>query len=306
MKEPEMHRLIVCLALVSLSFTQLSCVNETKVPQENLLWPSGIKNNIVSYEKQNIMRTYETGHPDEPMKTCRVYSNVSTPTYYLYQPQPKKNIGLAMVVLPGGGYTDIWLDKEGHNIGLFFAEYGITSLVVKYRTNTPDNNGKPPMPKKDYLPAAVADAKEALRILHHRAEELNIDPDRIGIGGFSAGGHLSLSVCFDKDQNNKDRYPDFAFLIYPWIEDYFEKKVEQTKNLPPMFIVNGQEDTVTPPDICAKFYYTLCKKNIPAELHIYRKGAHGFTFGFGTGNSTEQWPQSFLKWLKDIDMIKDM
>jgi acetyl esterase/lipase len=209
-----------------------------------------------------------------------------------------------MVVLPGGGYTDIWLDKEGHNIALFFKEYGITSLVVKYRTNTPDKDGKKTLSRKDYLPAAVADAKEGIRILRSRAEELNIEPDSIGVGGFSAGGHLSLSVCFSPDENNKESYPDFAFLIYPWIEDYFEKKVNKTKNLPPMFIVNGQEDTVTPPDVCAQFYYTLCKNNVPAELHIYRKGTHGFGLSFGTGNSTTQWKQSFIEWLKDMDMIK--
>jgi acetyl esterase/lipase len=159
------------------------------------------------------------------------------------------------------------------------------------------------MPLEEYLPAAIADAKEGIRILRSKAHELKIDPQRIGVGGFSAGGHLALSVCFNPDGKNKESYPNFAFLIYPWIEDYFEKKATESQDLPPMFIVNGQQDTVTPADMCSQFYNTLTKKNVPAELHIYRKGEHGFTLGLGKGHSTVQWTNSFIAWLKDIDMI---
>ena len=210
-----------------------------------------------------------------------------------------------MVVLPGGGYEDIWLDTEGHNIGLFFKELGITSLVVKYRTNTKGKDGKQPLTQDEYLPAAIADAEEGIRILRSRAKELKINPNKIGIGGFSAGGHLTMSVCFNPDENKRESNPNFAFLIYPWIQDGFEKQVSATENLPPMFIVNGREDTVTPPDICAQFYHRLCEKNIPAEFHIYRKGEHGFTLGLGKGHSTVQWTSSFMAWLKDIGMLRE-
>ena len=298
-----MNRIVVCLLAVCLSVSQLSCVNKTKITKEHLLWPGGIKNNIISYAQPNKMRSYDYGQPEAPLDTCRVYSNVSTPVYYIYQPQPQKNAGLGIVVLPGGGYKDIWLDTEGHNIGLFFKEYGITSLVVKYRTNTPDKDDKQPLSQDEYLPAAISDAAEGIRILRSRAKELKINPEKIGVGGFSAGGHLALSVAFSPREKGKESYPDFAFLIYPWIEDHFEKQVAETKNLPPMFIVNGQEDDVTPPDVCTKFYQTLCENKVPAELHIYRKGGHGFTLGLGKGHSTVQWTSSFIAWLKDIDMI---
>lgn len=291
--------LLTCLFAASLS------AEKNKIPEENLLWPDGIKNNPINYVQQNIMRSENYGHPEEPLGTCRVYSNVSTPTYFIYQPQPEKNTSVAMVVLPGGGYEDIWLDTEGHNIALFFKELGITSLVVKYRTNTKGKDGKQPLTQDQYLPAAIADAEEGIRILRSRAEQLKIDPNKIGIGGFSAGGHLTLSVCFNQNRKNKQCTPNFAFLIYPWIQDGYEKQIEKSKNLPPMFIVNGQQDTVTPPDTCAHFYYTLCKKNVPAELHIYRKGQHGFTLGLGTGHSTVQWTKSFVEWLKDIDIITE-
>ena len=251
------------------------------------------------------MRSYDYGHPDAPLKTCRVYSNISTPTYFIYQAPPEINTGVGIVILPGGGYKDIWLDTEGHNIGLYFREQGITSLVVKYRTNTPDKNDKQPLSQVEYLPAAIADAQEGIRILRSRAIELNIDPNKIGVGGFSAGGHLSLSVCFNPDEKRKENYPDFAFLIYPWIQDGFDEQVATTTGLPPMFIVNGQEDTVTPADICSRFYTTLCKNKVPAELHIYTKGTHGFTLGLGQGHSTVRWTSSFVAWLEDINMIQE-
>jgi acetyl esterase/lipase len=293
-----MTRVVICFVLACLFVTQSSCGNNANIPEEKLLWPDGIKDNPVTYKQQNVMRSYNYAHPDAPLGTCRVYSNVSTPTYFIYQPEPQKNTGVGMVVLPGGAYQDIWLDTEGHDIGLFFKELGITSLVLKYRTNSPGEDGEKPMSKDEYLPAAITDAKEGIRILCSQAKTLKVDPDKIG-----AGGHLALSVCLKLDEKNKQSHPKFAFLIYPWIEDYFEKQVSVTKNLPPMFIVNGQQDIVTPADVCAQFYYTLCKNNVPAELHIYRKGEHGFTLGLGKGHSAVQWTSSFIAWLKDIDMI---
>ena len=191
-----MNRVISCFLLGCLSVSQLSCSKDFRIVEEKLLWPVGIGDNPVKYEQQNVMRVENYGNPDGPLGTCRVYSNVSVPTYFIYQPKLEKNTGVGMVVLPGGGYEDIWLDTEGHEIGMYFSERGITCLVVKYRTNTKGKDGKQQMSQDEYLPAAVADAKEGIRILRSKAKELKIDPQRIGVGGFSAGGHLSLSVCF--------------------------------------------------------------------------------------------------------------
>jgi acetyl esterase/lipase len=299
-----MKRTTVCTVLACLCLTQLSSAGQAKVAHEHLLWPDGIKNNPIRYDEPNRMRRYDA-HPDAPLGTCRVYSNVQTPTYYIYQPAPNKNTGVAMVVLPGGGYRDIWLDKEGHDIALFFQARGITSLVVKYRTNTKDPNGQAQMSREQYVPHAVRDAQQGIRILRARADKLNIDPNKIGMGGFSAGGHLTLSVCLSPVEKDSQSYPDFAFLIYPWLMEYFESQVPPAaKRLPPMFMVNGQEDDVTPPGMCASFYQSLCSNKVPAEMHIYAKGRHGFSLGLGTGHSPMQWTNSFMQWLKDINMIK--
>lgn len=299
-----MKKVIFSIVLACLTLTQVSCVSVRQAADENLLWPSGIKDNPITYAQPNLMSEHNAPS-GAPLNTCRVYSNVETPEYYIYQPAPSKNTGVAMVVLPGGAYESIWLDTEGHNVGLFFAEHGITSLVLKYRTNTKDKDGKHQMTRQEYVPIAVTDAKESLRILRSRADDLNIDPGKIGIGGFSTGGHLTLSMCFDQAVRDPQAYPDFAFLIYPWLLEHFEKQVSTTRDLPPMFIVNGQEDVVTTPDKCASFYETLCKNKVPAELHIYSKGRHGFTLGLASGKSTIQWKNSFLQWLKDIKMITD-
>lgn len=292
------------IAIYCLSLALISHAEQTKAAKENILWPNGLGDNPIAYANPNLMRN-ENYHPDAPLQSCRVYSNVQTPTYYIYQPAPDKNTGVGMVVLPGGGYRDIWLDTEGHNIALFFKERGITSLVVKYRTNTRDREGKQQMSRDQYVPIAVQDAQEGIRILRSKADDLNIDPKKIGMGGFSAGGHLTLSVCLSPVETDPESYPNFAFLIYPWLMEYFEDQVAPAKALPPMFIVNGQEDDVTPPGMCASFYQTLCANDVPAEMHIYAKGRHGFTLGLGAGHSTVQWKNSFIHWLRDIEMMGD-
>ena len=299
-----MKRISFAIAIVCLSLTLVSSTEAATTAKEQILWPNGISNNPITYADPNRVRN-ENYHPDAPLQSCRVYSNVQTPTYFIYQPAPNKNTGVSMVVLPGGGYRDLWLDTEGHNIALFFQERGITSLVVKYRTNTRDKDGKQQMSREQYVPYAVQDAQEGIRILRSKADELNIDPKKIGLGGFSAGGHLTLSVCLTPVEKDPQSYPNFAFLIYPWLMDYFEDQVAPAKNLPPMFIVNGQEDDITPPAMCASFYQTLCKNKVPAEMHIYAKGKHGFTLALGTGHSTTQWKDSFLQWLKDIEMTNE-
>ena len=111
----------------------------------------------------------------------------------------------------------MWLDTEGHNIALVFAKKGITSLVLKYRKNTIGKDGKRPLPMDKYLPIVVDDAKQAIYILRSRAKELNIDPDKVGIGGFSAGGHLALPVCVSPHDRDRERYPNFVFFDLPMV-----------------------------------------------------------------------------------------
>ncbi|MBK1877805.1 alpha/beta hydrolase [Pelagicoccus mobilis] len=272
------------------------------VGEEHPLWPNGIRNNPILYPEPDLIK-HGSWLPDARLQISRAYSNVSTPTYFLYQAPPEKNTGIGVVILPGGGYNDVWIDSEGHEVALQFKEQGISSIVLKYRTNTADSKGKRPYSKDVYLPAATADAKEAIRLLRSKAKALDLDPNKIGIGGFSAGGHLSLSVLINPDDASEDSYPDFAYLIYPWLQEGYQEEISNAQTLPPLFIVNGLDDTSTPAEKTLTFYQILNEKNVPAELHIYSKGTHGF--GLGRDHSAKQWTHSFEAWLKDIGMIQE-
>jgi acetyl esterase/lipase len=273
-----------------------------QIPEAQALWPDGIKDNPIVYKNPEQLRSYDAD-PGSPTGTCNVYSHVSTPSFTLYQPDPHKNAGMGIVIYPGGGYRDIWLDKEGHDYALFLREHGITSLVLTYRTNTNDENGNRSFSDKVYRPAVLADAQEAIATLRRRANTLGIDPEKIGVMGSSAGGHLALSVSFAQDRAESLRRANFACLVYPGVHDNYKRLIRKADDLPPMFIINGGEDDVTPPINSINLYLELRKHKVPAELHIAGKGGHGFGLSLGSDTSASLWTNSFLAWLKDMEFL---
>jgi len=205
---------------------------------------------------------------------------------------------------------DEGFDREGVDFALWLSERGVTSLVLKYRTYNSDAEGFS-LERESYNREVYADAKQAIHILRSRAEELNIDENKIGIGGYSAGGALSLYVALDMFENDLPGYvdfdkhtsPNFAFLIYPGISQVSLEAARQKEYIPPMFMINGAEDDVTPAQGCLDLYTSLLKKNIPAELHVYSKGQHGFDSGIGRGYGVASWQHSFINWLKDLELL---
>jgi acetyl esterase/lipase len=173
--------IFVTLSLISgnILFAQL--------PDEKPLWSNEVSNNPVKYNQEK-QRTSDV-QPGSPSGLNRVFSCVSTPTYIIHKPQNPN--GVALVICPGGGFRDVWFDREGNDFALWLAKQGITSLVLKYRTyNSDDLVTK--MSMNDYFPHVYADAKQAIYILRSQAKELGIDGNKIGIAGYSAGGALSL------------------------------------------------------------------------------------------------------------------
>jgi acetyl esterase/lipase len=222
------------------------------------------------------------------------------PTLTPYLPSKDKANGTAVVVCPGGGYGGLAMDHEGVQIAKWLNERGIAAFVLKYRTA---QNLKPPI-----HPAPITDAQRALRIVRAKAGEWGVNPQRIGIWGFSAGGHLASSAATHFDAGNAeasdpiDRVscrPDFAILCYPVIsmkapythggsrnnllgKNADEKLVESfcndqavTKDTPPTFLFHTDEDKGVLPMNSILFYAALKKNGVPAELHIYEKGQHG-------------------------------
>ena len=273
--------------------------------QELPLWPDGIPDNPISYTEEMVRS--EGVNESSPSQMNRVFSQVIEPTYVLYQAGKNIATGVAVVICPGGGFRDVWFDREGTDFALWLAEKGITSLVLKYRTFNPDAEDFS-LQRDTYHREVYADAMQAIHILRSGAAELNIDPDKIGIAGYSAGGALALMAALEIYDNDLPKYarfeentlPEFACLIYPGIDDAFLQTIKTREQIPPMFMINGAEDDVTPAKKCIELYSALLEKKIPAELHVYAKGRHGFDSGIGRGFGVASWQDSFILWLKDI------
>jgi acetyl esterase/lipase len=233
--------------------------------------------------------------------------NVSTPTLTLYAPK-ENNTGAAIVVFPGGGYRILAIDLEGTEVCDWLNSAGITCLLVKYRV--PDTG---PYPKS---PAALQDAQRALGLVRQHAAEWHIDPNRVGVLGFSAGAHLSaaLSTHFDKRLYDPvdaadalSCRPDFAVIVYPgYLANAAENmaansEIQPTEKTPPSFIVQAEDDPVHVENSTV-YFLQLKNAKVPAELHLYAQGGHGYGLR-RTELPVTAWPQSVETWLHTIKVL---
>jgi acetyl esterase/lipase len=231
--------------------------------------------------------------------------NVSVPTLTLYPPKGGTNTGAAVVVFPGGGYNILAIDLEGTEVCDWLNADGITCVLLKYRV---PNTG--PYPKSA---AALQDAQRALGLVRQHAAEWHIDPNRIGVLGFSAGAHLAaaLSTHFDKrlydpidGADQLSCRPDFAVVVYPGYLALADKnfapnpEISPTANTPPTFIVQAEDDPVHVENAVV-YFLALKNAKVPAELHIYSQGGHGYGLR-RTALPVTTWPQSVETWLHTI------
>jgi acetyl esterase/lipase len=238
--------------------------------------------------------------------------NVSVPTMTFYAPHapsgPAPAIAPAVVVFPGGGYRILAIDLEGTEVCDWLNSAGIACILLKYRV--PDTG---PYPKS---PAALQDAQRALGLVRAHAAEWRIDPSRIGVLGFSAGAHLAaaLSTHFDErlyapvDAADKlSCRPDFAVIVYPGYLALEDKNfapnadIHPTANTPPTFIVQAEDDPVHVENATV-FFLQLKNAKVPAELHIYAQGGHGYGLR-RTPLPVTAWPQSVETWLRTIKAL---
>jgi acetyl esterase/lipase len=250
------------------------------------------------------------------------------PTLTIYVPAPEKATGAAVVICPGGGYGALAMDHEGHQIGQWLNSFGVAGFIVKYRhRNSGAGYGHP---------APLQDAQRALRTVRSRAKEWGVDPNRIGILGFSAGGHLASSAAthfhesFYDAKDQIDRVscrPDFAVLIYPVIAfgepfthmgsqknllgaeadpalvEKMSSEKQVTPQTPPTFLLSTWEDTAVPAENSIAFYLALRKAKVPAEMHIFLKGPHGFGLGKDRG-AVSAWPMLCQKWMEESGFLQ--
>lgn len=241
-----------------------------------------------------------------------IESNVSTPTITIYSPRSDdsaaKNSQAAIVVFPGGGYNILAIDLEGTEVCRWLNSMGVACVLLKYRV---PNSG--PYPK---FAAALQDAQRAVGMVRYHSPEWHIDPNRVGVLGFSAGGHLAAAISNHFEQRLYDPVdvaddlscrPDFAVLVYPaylTIEDHDfapNPELHPTANTPRTFIVQTENDPVHVENALV-YYRELKNAKVPAELHIYAQGGHGYGLR-PTALPVTTWPASVETWLRTTKVL---
>lgn len=300
----------------SVSFISLFFVMLNTFAQYDIipLWNGDIPNSQKSDEQELV----------ESTDSKRIYT-VQTPTLEVYLPTKRNATGQAVIICPGGGYHYLTYDFEGTDIAKWFNSKGITAFVLKYRL--PGSKSV----KVSYQ-APLQDAQRAMRIVRSQAKKWHLNPNKIGVIGFSAGGHLAstLGTQFNKPNTFKETAidtisarPDFIALIYPVVTmkmDYTHKgsrtnllgenpsedlvnqysnELQVTKNTPPTFIVHAEDDKAVPVENSLQLYQALKNKGIEAELHIYPHGGHGFGSALGKGR-LEKWTDRLYDWLQSL------
>ena len=252
-------------------------------------------------------------------------SLVSRPTLTVYLPPAAMRNGTAVVVCPGGGYTHLAITHEGTDVAKWLNSLGITAFLLKYRLPSDET-----MIDKTIGP--LQDAQQAIWTVRSRAAEWGVDTGRIGILGFSAGGHLASTAgthfnhVVITDAGGVSVRPDFMVLLYPVIsfddstghrgsrDNLLGKKpsasaileysnqLQVTAQTPPAFIVHAEDDKTVPVINSISFYEALMHDHVPAELHIFPKGGHGF--GMHNPTTTDQWPERLVEWLKASSFLR--
>jgi acetyl esterase/lipase len=281
-----------------------------------LLWPSG---NIPNYKKTDEIEKRDSG------SFLRI-SLVQQPAIEVYLPSKQNATGQAVVVCPGGGYSILAYDWEGTDIAKWLNANGVAAIVLKYRLPNSKSNIDPKL-------SPLLDAQRAIRTVRANADRWNIKKNRVGIMGFSAGGHLASTAGTHFDSGNPnatdsiDRVssrPDFMILMYPVITmlkstmhrgsknnliganadsataKYYSNELQVTKETPPTFLVHATDDKTVPVENSLSFYQALKDNNIPAEMHIYPYGGHGFSLAIGKGYLST-WTDRCIDWLVSIN-----
>jgi acetyl esterase/lipase len=248
--------------------------------------------------------------PNEKPPITRI-TNVSHPTLTIFRPAKEKDTGAAVVIAPGGGYNILAFDLEGEEVAQWLTSVGVTGIVLKYRVPR-----RPDSPKDGAPPQAQMDAQRAISLVRRKAKEWNLDPKRIGMLGFSAGGHLTAWTATNSDKRSYEAMddvdkvscrPDFAILIYPAYlvakdKDELSPDIRVTKETPPCFFAHAGNDGVSPEN-SIRMYLALKKAGVPAELHVYSSGGHGFGLR-PSDKPASTWPARCADWMSAQGLLK--
>lgn len=301
-----MHRIAFSICL--LAGILATCAAFAADPLVVELWPGKTPGDVGIQGEENS-RTYRSQLIAGP---TRLITNVTKPTLTIYQPAKDKNVGTAMLICPGGGYHDLFWELEGEEVAAWLNSLGMTGIILKYRCprRPGDVKGEPPL-------GPLLDAQRAVSLVRSRAAEWGIDPRRIGMVGFSAGGHLALATATRFEKREYDPLdaadeascrPDFAVLCYSGYlkakdKDEISPGIRIPAGTPPIFLAHSSDDKISDPEHSVMMYLALRRAGVPAELHVYATGDHDF----GVRQNEKlpsSWTQLCVRWLRSRDLLK--
>jgi acetyl esterase/lipase len=291
-----MNRLLSAFGLILIS-TALASAAEPAVIN---VWPG---------EPLGETRKFEPEKIETNKANVAILHNVFKPTLTIYHPPKDKDTGASVIICPGGGYNILAWDLEGTEVAEWLNSAGVTGIVLRYRVPAkrgPDLHG--------FIP--LMDAQRAISLVRSKATELGVDPRRIGILGFSAGGNLAALACTNFDKRSYDAIdeidkvscrPDFGVLIYPAYllvdkSDVLSPLLPVTSQTPPIFFAHANNDGV-PAAGSATMYLALKRAGVKSELHIYTEGGHGFGLR-PTTRPCSTWPKRCEEWMRSIGLLK--
>lgn len=266
------------------------------------LWPEKVPNSKESDLSEEVLTT-----------DSRRMSKVTDPTLEVFLPSASNSKGIGVMICPGGGYARLSYDREGTDIAKLLNGHGIAAFVLKYRLPEEASNEVPHL-------SPLMDAKRGMELIREHAEEWNLDTSKVGVMGFSAGGHLASTLGTHFEPENR---PDFMVLLYPVItmkNDYthngsrvsllgnepsnelveqYSNELQVTPETPPTFIVHSMDDMGVPVENSLQFAKALKDAKVPLEMHIYPYGGHGFSLAFRY-DRLNQWPLLLVDWIEDV------
>jgi acetyl esterase/lipase len=287
-----------------------------EIPHIIRLWPGAAPGS----EKVALMERI-TERSQDPNKRDRIFTQIVEPMLVAHRPE--KPNGAAVIIAPGGGYQRIVIDKEGPDTSAWLNRIGVTTFVLKYRL--PDEG------HENGQDVALQDAQRAVRVIRAHAQAWGLDPARIGFLGYSAGGHLAASLTFFSDKriypsvdaaDELSARPDFSVIGYAGsggrgtppesLEDVkpserlrWDYKIEAApgKTYPPTFLLHADDDPTVPADNSAIIYLALKQAKTPVEMHIFKRGGHGFGIRDTSGPNT-RWPDLCAEWMREIGVLQ--